>query len=40
MSGGGAEGEGETEREADSRFRAVSIEPDAGFELVNHEVMT
>ena len=40
MSGGGAEGEGDRESEAGSRLRAVSTEPDAGLELVNHEIMT
>ena len=34
MSGGGAESEGDTEFEAGSR------EPDAGLELMNHEIMT
>ena len=40
MSGGGAEREGDTESEAGSRLRAVSTEPDAGLELMNHEIMT
>ena len=40
MSRGGAEREGDTELEAGSRLRAVSTEPDAGFELKNHEIMT
>ena len=40
MSGGGAEREGDTEPEAGSRLRAVSTEPDAGLELVNHKIMT
>ena len=40
MSGGGAEREGDTESEAGSRLRAVSPEPDAGLELVNHEIVT
>ena len=39
-SGGGAEGEGNTEFEAGSRLQAVSTEPDVGLELMNHEVMT
>ena len=38
MSGGGAEREGDTESEADSRLPAVSAEPDAGLELTNHEI--
>ena len=38
--GGGSEREGDTESEADSRLRAVSTEPDAGLELVNHKIMT
>ena len=33
MSRGGAKGEGDTESEAGSRLRAVSIKPDAGLEL-------
>ena len=42
MSGGAAEREreGDTESEAGSRLRAVSPEPDAGFELRNCEIMT
>ena len=40
MSRGGAEREGDTESEAGSRLRAVSTEPDAGLELMNHEIMT
>ena len=36
----GAEREGDTESEADSRLRAVSAEPDAGLELTNREIMT
>ena len=32
MSGGGAEGEGDTDSEVGSRLRAVSTEPDAGLE--------
>ena len=40
MSGEGAEGEGDTESEAGSRVRAVSTEPDAGFEPMNSEIMT
>ena len=37
---GGAEREGDTESEADSRLRAVSTEPDEGLELGNCEIMT
>ena len=37
---GGAEREGDTESEAGSRLRAVSPEPDVGFELTDHEIMT
>ena len=40
MSGGGAEREGDTESEAGSWFWAVSIEPDAGLEPTNHDIMT
>ena len=40
MSGGGKEGERDTESQAGSRLRAVSTEPDAGLELVNREIMT
>ena len=40
MSGGGAEREGDTELEADSRLRAGSTEPDAGLELTDCEIMT
>ena len=40
MSREGAEGEGDTEFEADSRLGAVSTEPDAGLKLTNCEVMT
>ena len=40
MSWGGAEREGDTESEADSRLRAVSAEPDAGLKLTDHEIMT
>ena len=36
----GAEREGDTEPEAGSRLQAVSTEPDAGLELVNHKIMT
>ena len=40
MSRGGAEREGDTESEAGSRLRAVSIEPDVGLELTDREIMT
>ena len=40
MSGGGAEREGDRESEAVSRLQADSIEPDAGLELTNREIMT
>ena len=40
VSGGGAEREGDPESEAGSRLWAVSIEPDAGLELMNREIMT
>ena len=40
MSRGGAEREGDTESKAGSRFRAVSTEPEAGLELMNHEILT
>ena len=40
MSTGGVEREGDTESEAGSRLRAVSTEPDAGLELMDHETMT
>ena len=40
MSREGAEREGDTEPEAGSRLRAVSTEPDAGLELMSHEIMT
>ena len=40
MNGGGAEREGDTESEAGSRLRAVSLEPDAGLELTDCEIVT
>ena len=40
MNGGGSEREGDAESEAGSRLRAVSTEPEAGLELVSHEIMT
>ena len=43
MSGGGAkrerEREGDTGSEVGSRLRAVSTEPDAGLELMDHKIM-
>ena len=36
----GTERGGGTESEADSRLRAVSTEPDAGFELTSCEIVT
>ena len=38
--GRGREREGDTESKSGSRFRAVSIEPDAGLEPMNREIMT
>ena len=41
MSGGGTEErERDTESEAGSRLPAGSIEPNAGLELMDHEIMT
>ena len=43
VSGRGAEREGDTESEADSRLRTpvpVSTEPDAGLEPISREIMT
>ena len=40
MSGGGAEREEDTESEAGSRLRAVSMEPGVGLELTNCEIVT
>ena len=37
---GGAVRRGNIESEADSRLRAVSTEPDTGFEPTNGEIMT
>ena len=37
---GRAEREGVTESKAYSRLQAVGIEPDAGLEPTNHEIMT
>ena len=41
-SSGGAEKEreGDTESETGSRLQAVSTEPDAGLEVMDHEIMT
>ena len=38
--GEGAGREGDRESEEGSRLWAVSTEPDAGLELMNHEIMT
>ena len=38
--GWGREREGDKESEAGSRFQAVSIEPNVGLELTDHEIMT
>ena len=38
--GGGAEREGDTEYEADSRLRAVGTEPDVELELTDCKIMT
>ena len=41
MNGGGAEREGDTESEAGSRLWAIiSLEPDAGLELTDREIVT
>ena len=40
MSGGGAEKEGDTESKAGSRLQAVSTEPGAALQLMNHEITT
>ena len=40
MNRGGAEREGDTESEADSRLRAVSTEPDTGLEPTKRELLT
>ena len=39
MSEEGAEREGDTESEAGTRLQAVSMEPDAGLELMDCEIM-
>ena len=38
--GAAAEREEDTESEAGSRLRAVSVEPDAGLELTNLDIVT
>ena len=38
--GRGREREGDTESKAGSRLQAVSTQPDAGLEFMNHEIMT
>ena len=40
QAGEGAERKEDTESEAGSRLQAVSAEPDAGLQLMNHEIMT
>ena len=40
MNGGRAEREGETKSEAGSRLRAISPEPNTGFELTDHKIVT
>ena len=40
MNRGGAEREGDTESETDSRLRVSSTAPDTGLELTDCEVMT
>ena len=40
MNAGGAEREGDTDSETGSRLRAISPEPDAGFELPDREIVT
>ena len=40
MNRGGSDKEGDTESETGSRPRALSTEPDAGLELMDHEIMT
>ena len=40
VSGGVAEGEGDTESEVGSRLRAVSTEPDAGLKPKDRKIMT
>ena len=40
MSRGGAEREGDIESKAGSRLQAVSTEPNARLELMDHKIMT
>ena len=40
MNRGGAEREGDTESEAGSRLRAISLEPDMGLKHTDHEMVT
>ena len=40
VSRGGTETEGDTEFEAGSSLQAVSAEPNAGFKLTKHKIMT
>ena len=40
LNGGGAEREGDTESETDSRLWAVGTEPNAGLELTEREIVT
>ena len=40
MSGGVADREGDTASEIGFRLQAVSTEPDAGLELMDHGIMT
>ena len=40
VSGGGTEKEADPESKVGSRLQAVSIEPNTGLELTNHEIMT
>ena len=40
VSGGGAEGEGDTESETGSGLRAAGAEPDVRLEPTNREIMT
>ena len=40
MNRGGAEREGDTESETGCGVWAISLEPDAGLELTDHEIMT
>ena len=40
MREGEGQREGDTESDAGSRLGAVGTEPDVGFELVNHKIVT